>query len=54
MHYFFYFKQINYNLDRFANTSSSDTHRTTMDIDLESFNHRKQRKISKEASKVKF
>ena len=25
-----------------------------MDIDLESFNHRKQRKISKEASKVTF
>lgn len=50
----FFLKQINDNLDRFANTSSSNRHCTTMDTNMESFNCKKQRKIYKEESKETF
>ena len=54
MHYLFYFKQVNNNVNNFSNPSSFDIHYTLMDIDLESFNYMKQKKISEVAVSKKF
>ena len=50
----FCFKQMNDNLDKSFNASSFDRHCTPMDIDLEIFNCKKQRKICEEESKAIF